>query len=239
MKAYGENSGGDESEEIQLLGTTVFSGTDDQILETVNADDQARILREIRNAEDQADYVIVNSHSHEPSNESLKPPSWLVDFSHKAIDAGASTFIVHGPHQLRGVEIYRGRPIFYSLGNFIFHIETIDPMPSDIRERYDVGLDALASEIYDTRFKVDEEGNALTGYPSDSKWYRSVLVLMTFNGNEIKKIQFHPIELGWELPRSQRGNPRIASEPLARQIIEHPDYVPKKIRKPYNFQPRV
>ena len=44
---------------------------------------------------------------------------------------------------------------------------------------------------------------------------------MTFNGNEIKKIQFHPIELGWELPRSQRGNPRIASEPLARQIIEH------------------
>jgi poly-gamma-glutamate synthesis protein (capsule biosynthesis protein) len=219
--AFGENTNGGQSTEVQLFGTSVFPGARDQILETVNVNDQARILREIRNASDQADYVIVNSHSHEPSNESLTPPNWLVDFTHEAIDAGAATFIVHGPHQLRGVEIYQGRPIFYSLGNFIFHIETIDPMPSDIRARYDVGMDALASEIYDTRFEVDEDGNATAGYPSDSKWYRSVLVMMTFRGNNVEEIRFHPIELGWELPRSQRGNPRIAPEPLARQIITH------------------
>ncbi len=219
--AYGENSEADRSDPVQLLGTSIVSGDRDQIIENVNGNDQVRILREIRNATDQADYVVVNSHSHEPNNESLTPPDWLVDFTHEAIDAGAATFIVHGPHQLRGVEIYRGRPIFYSLGNFIFHIETIDPIPSDIREQYNVGMDALASEIYDARFEVDGEGNATVGFPSGQEWYRSVIVMATFRGNAVEELRFHPIELGWEMPRSQRGNPRIAPEPLGREIIEH------------------
>src|SRR5205814_7616873 len=34
---------------------------------------------------------------------------------------GADAVIGHHPHVLHGVEVYRGRPIFYSLGNFIFH----------------------------------------------------------------------------------------------------------------------
>jgi hypothetical protein len=34
------------------------------------------------------------------------------------IDAGADAVVGHGPHVLRGVEFYKGRPIFYSLGNF-------------------------------------------------------------------------------------------------------------------------
>ena len=35
------------------------------------------------------------------------------------IDAGADAVIGHGPHVLRGIEFYRGRPIAYSLGNFL------------------------------------------------------------------------------------------------------------------------
>ena len=35
------------------------------------------------------------------------------------IDAGADAVIGHGPHVLRGVEFYHGRPVFYSLGNFV------------------------------------------------------------------------------------------------------------------------
>jgi hypothetical protein len=34
------------------------------------------------------------------------------------IDAGADAVVGHGPHVLRGIEFYRGRPIAYSLGNF-------------------------------------------------------------------------------------------------------------------------
>jgi hypothetical protein len=35
------------------------------------------------------------------------------------IDAGADGVIGHGPHVLRGIEFYRGKPIAYSLGNFL------------------------------------------------------------------------------------------------------------------------
>jgi poly-gamma-glutamate capsule biosynthesis protein CapA/YwtB (metallophosphatase superfamily) len=41
-------------------------------------------------------------------------------WAHNFIDAGASAVIGHHPHVVQDVEIYRGRPIFYSLGNFIF-----------------------------------------------------------------------------------------------------------------------
>jgi hypothetical protein len=35
------------------------------------------------------------------------------------VDAGADAVVGHGPHVLRGSEFYRGRPIAYSLGNFV------------------------------------------------------------------------------------------------------------------------
>ncbi len=40
-------------------------------------------------------------------------------WTHAMIDAGADVVVGHGPHVLRGVEFYRGRPIAYSLGNFV------------------------------------------------------------------------------------------------------------------------
>ena len=43
-----------------------------------------------------------------------------IEAAHWAIDQGADLFAGHGPHFLRGIEIYKNRPIFYSLGNFIF-----------------------------------------------------------------------------------------------------------------------
>ncbi len=42
----------------------------------------------------------------------------VYDFAHRAIDAGADVLIGHGPHVTRAVEVYKGRFIAYSLGNF-------------------------------------------------------------------------------------------------------------------------
>ena len=211
----------DEEVSVRVFGITVYPGDEDRTLVTLNDVDRERVLHEVRNATDQGDYVVANSHSHEPGNAFMTPPDWMVEFARQVVDAGAATFIIHGPHQLRGVEIHNGRPIFYSLGDFIFQNETIDPMPSDQRDRYGLPLDRLASEIYDTRFRVDEDGNPTTGFPTDSRWYESVVPVVTFEGSEAVEIVFHPIELGWKAPRSQRGTPRIAPEELGRRIIEH------------------
>jgi hypothetical protein len=49
---------------------------------------------------------------HEPRGE-------LRRWAHAVIDAGADGVVGHGPHVLRGIELYRGKPIVYSLGNFL------------------------------------------------------------------------------------------------------------------------
>lgn len=202
-------------EPLRVLGTTVHRGPQTRVIETVNRVDEARILREVRNAARLADYVIVTSHSHEPGNQSTQPPPWLVQFAKKCLDAGAVTYIVHGPHQLRGIEIYNGKPIFYSLGNFIFQNETIDPMPADNYEQYGLGDTALAADLYDVRFR-----GGTTGFPSSPVWYESVIAVPTFRGTRLADLKLYPIDLAQKAPRSQRGTPRLAAPETGRKIVD-------------------
>jgi poly-gamma-glutamate capsule biosynthesis protein CapA/YwtB (metallophosphatase superfamily) len=99
-----------------------------------NAEDTARILQNIRAARAHSDLVIVYQHNHVFSNrpfsavfgeglpERLAPPAWLKKWTHAEIDAGADIVVMHGAPLLHGVEIYRGKPIFYDLGNFIYNL---------------------------------------------------------------------------------------------------------------------
>ena len=101
---------------------------------TPHPDDARRILQSIRDARQRADLVIVYQHNHVFSNKSfstiftegmperLAPNAWLVTWTHDEIDAGADIVVMHGAPLLHGVEIYRGRPIFYDLGNFIYNV---------------------------------------------------------------------------------------------------------------------
>jgi len=200
---------------FRFLGTLIEPGVSNRLVETVNPRDEARILREVRNAAQMADYVIVTSHSHEPGNDFVEPPGWLRAFVKKCLDAGGTTYVIHGPHQLRGIEVYKGKPIFYSLGNFVFQNETIDPMPSDHYEQFDLPATALSADLYDARFK-----GGTSGFPSSPVWYESVVAVPSFSGTQVSEIKLYPIELGQKAPRSQRGTPRMADEATGRTIIE-------------------
>ena len=97
-------------------------------------EDAQRILQSIREARQRADLVIVYQHNHVFSNHSfatiftegmperLAPNDWLIQWTHQEVDAGADIVVMHGAPLLHGVEIYRGRPIFYGLGNFIYNV---------------------------------------------------------------------------------------------------------------------
>ncbi len=100
---------------------------------TPNAEDAQRILQSIRSARARADLVVVYQHNHvfdkpfgtimrEELPERLVPPEWLKTWTHAEIDAGADIVVMHGAPLLHGVEIYKGRPIFYDLGNFFFQV---------------------------------------------------------------------------------------------------------------------
>jgi poly-gamma-glutamate synthesis protein (capsule biosynthesis protein) len=205
---------------LRLFGIRVYRGSENRVVTTLDEHDRTRILSEIRNAADQADFVVVNSHSHQPGNSSVRTTEWLRAFAKACLDAGAVMYAVHGPHQLRGIEVHDGKPIFYSLGNFIFQNETIDPMPRDNYEIYDLDENALAADLYNARFGFDEYGNPTTGFPTTAIWYESVVAVPTFQGQRMVDLKLYPIELGHEQPRSQRGTPRLADAEKGRWIIE-------------------
>jgi poly-gamma-glutamate capsule biosynthesis protein CapA/YwtB (metallophosphatase superfamily) len=47
--------------------------------------------------------------------------AYMTEIAHAAIDAGADIVMGHGPHYSLPVEVYKGKPIFYGLGNLSFH----------------------------------------------------------------------------------------------------------------------
>lgn len=204
-----------EAERLRFGGATFRAGPENKIVETINRIDEDRILRSIRNASRQADFVIVTSHSHEPSNDATEPPAWLVAFAKKSIDAGADTYIVHGPHQLRAIEVYRNKPIFYSLGNFIFQNETAEPQPPDMFEPYGLDAAALSADAFDARSK-----GGTIGFPANPIWWESVVAVPVFRGHQLAELKLYPIDLGHRGPRSQRGTPRLAGAELGRKIVE-------------------
>ena len=66
----------------------------------------------------QVDWLVVSLHW---GAEYLdKPEAWRVDFAHHLVEAGADIIHGHHPHVYQEYEIYKNKPIFYSLGNFIF-----------------------------------------------------------------------------------------------------------------------
>jgi poly-gamma-glutamate capsule biosynthesis protein CapA/YwtB (metallophosphatase superfamily) len=200
---------------LRIFGVAVRQGRETRLIERVNPIDEGRILREIRNASKMADYVIVTSHSHEPGNEFPNPPPWLAEFMKKCIDAGATTYIVHGPHRLRGIELYKGRPLFYSVGNFTYHEEQWDVLPDDQYEVYNLPLTSMPSDFHNERFK-----GGTTGAPANPLYYQSIIAVPTFKGSNMIELKLYPIDLSQHAPQSQRGTPRLADEALGRKIID-------------------
>lgn len=93
-------------------------------------DDEQRISAEIKHARSAADMVVVTVHGGKEGVIAIGAPSGdeyfmdeyrgdILKFSHLAIDSGACAVFGHGPHVVRPFEIYKDKPIFFSLGNFV------------------------------------------------------------------------------------------------------------------------
>jgi len=218
-----KRAGGPKTGTIRFGGVDFVSGLENRELYTINAVDEDRILRSIRNASRQADNVVAFSHSHDVAwnGHDAPAPEHLRKFVKRCLDAGADAFIISGPHVLRGVEIYEGKPIFYSLGNFFFQNESVDPMPNDMFESFGLEVNFQASDYYDARGTPDPKTGIPTTYlAANPAVFESVMPVCTFTGDKVIEIKFYPIDLGYGSSRSQIGTPRLAEPELGRTIIE-------------------
>jgi len=78
----------------------------------------------IREARRRCDALVVVFHGGTELAE--EPNETQKSFAHLAVESGADVFIGHHPHVIQPVEVYQGKPILYSLGNFLF----VSPTPS-------------------------------------------------------------------------------------------------------------
>ncbi|HWA64368.1 MAG TPA: CapA family protein [Candidatus Paceibacterota bacterium] len=79
---------------------------------------QAQMVQDIQKIKLRADFVVVSFHwgdEYQPTHNALQEK-----LGHLAVDAGADLVIGHHPHVVQDIEQYKGVPIVYSLGNFVF-----------------------------------------------------------------------------------------------------------------------
>lgn len=175
--------------------------------------DRDQIIKAIRQAKQNSNFVVVSLHNHESNGKRRDVPAeFAIEFAHEAIESGADAVIGHGPHVLRGIEIYQGKPIFYSLGNFFFMLQALEPIPLDLYENYQTDPESMtASEFMNRRnYRIhDAAGN-----------YDSVLAVSRYAGGEVKEIRLYPVELAESTVSVDRGVPRLASPERGRKILE-------------------
>ena len=77
-----------------------------------------QVVADIAAAAERHDIVI--PYLHMGAEYQWTVPDWVVAASHAAIDAGATMVVTNHPHIIQGMELYAGKPIVYSVGNFVF-----------------------------------------------------------------------------------------------------------------------
>ena len=213
------------SAELSLLGTRYVLGEGFSIATQANERDMQDNLRWIGEARRQADWVVVSVHCHEFGGPTLltaasraeleETADFVTKFAHQAIDGGADIFVSHGPHFPLGIEIYKGRPIFYSVGNLVFQNETVGFFPADAYERFDLDLKATPADFLDARTDGGKKG-----HPSDPAYWENMFAVCNFADRKLKEIRVHPIDQGFGRPRPQRGRPVLAEGEVANRVLE-------------------
>jgi poly-gamma-glutamate synthesis protein (capsule biosynthesis protein) len=186
-----------------------------QVRTTASPKDVAAMVRWIEEARGLADLVLVSLHAHEQAGDKESPAEFIPAFAREMIDAGADLVVGHGPHLLRGLELYKGKPIFYSLGNFLGQNELVSKIPADGYERFRAAPDLTPGQVYQTRTRGDQ-----AGFPADRRYWEAVMPTLSYEGGALKAIELTPIQLGWKDARHRRGRPRLADAVHGQAILE-------------------
>jgi poly-gamma-glutamate capsule biosynthesis protein CapA/YwtB (metallophosphatase superfamily) len=189
------------------------SSTPGQTWEMKPTDEQA-ILASIAEARTQAAFVLFSIHAHETAGDADSGPADFqpiglhfaneaaapndprpADFEptlfHAAIDAGADTVVRTGPHVLGPIEIYHGKPIFYSLASLFF--------PFGNRRTFTTAA-----------------GETLS-FPDET--FQSIIPVTTYKNGQISEIRLYPIAIE-RAPGPTLGFPHLAEPEEAQRILK-------------------
>jgi hypothetical protein len=169
----------------------------------------------IDDAKRQADWVFVACHHHHTDGTNGQiPPKAVQSFAHACIDAGAHGLFGSGPHQIQGIEIYNGKPIFYSFPDFIQQRDLMPKLPQTFYENLGMGFENTPMDAMDERAKT-----VFARLYQDPAHSESGIAVSRFKKHEVVEIKLYPADLGLGKPRWQFGRPKLADRTLGEKII--------------------
>ena len=178
----GNDDAPDDGAEIDFLDHKFILDEEFAVRTALNEDDRLGIGNWIRGAQTQSEWQVYGVHCHESGpagdfhgHSRLSPPHFLMDFARWTIDQGCAAFVGHGPHFLRGIEIYKNRPIFYSLGNFIFQNESVLWLPQEAYRRFGLDFNSTPGDYLDTR-----SGGGTRAFAADPVFWQSVVAVCNY-----------------------------------------------------------
>jgi len=181
-----------------------------------NAGDKKRLLDAVREAKKTCDYVFMMIHCHDNDGVRVEnPPAYYREFAHDAVDAGVSAIFGGGCHRLRGVEVYKNTPIFYSLGDFIYQGPSVEILPADFMEKYSVDIYSTAKEALWARSRGDK-----VGLHCSKLNYQTFLPRLEYENGKMVGFKLLPVYLNFDRKDDLKGLPVVAEGAEAREICD-------------------
>ncbi|MBI2862193.1 MAG: CapA family protein [Chloroflexi bacterium] len=184
------------------------AGTPVKIITIPNQQDLDALQEDVRKAKKEADVVVVSLHwglHFVPRTIAMYQPV----VGHAAIDAGADLILGHHAHILKGIEVYKGKVIFYSLCNFAMVI------PSSRR----IGPEASPTrEIY--KFPVDPDYPLYDFHPEARM---TIAASCKLSKDGVEEVSYQPVWInGQAVPRILKN-----SDPAFAQVVNYVEDITK------------
>ena len=203
----------DAAGRVTVMGTTYMAGPKPgEFVYDVNPEDRRAAILAVRNAKEYADFSMFSMHVHQNRyafqaySQDHYPAQYVVDLAHDLVDNGMDMYVGHGNHTFQGVEIYKGRPIYYNLGNFSVH-------------RF--GLDDSGTAGPMTDIESGEEGNLWLQQAINQRAY---VARHTYQDGVLQEVRLYPVDLGGapgpdRRPWSWTDVPMTPTPAKAREIL--------------------
>jgi len=184
-----------------------------------DAQDLRLMLEDVRQAKSAADVVAVSFHAgvHTPPHVL---PEYQVEIARMMIDAGADVILGTGVHQLKPIEVYKGKVIFHSLGNFAFDLGRKTGFDLALMPKEVLGFDGL------------EEWGDSYAFPPRSR--TAMVAKCTISAGKVSKVSFVPLVI------NKFSQPRLLTrtDRQFREILEYVAELCREAKIATKFSPR-
>ena len=205
------------------LQTDYQPGTAPKILTFPYQDDLQAMLTDIRAAKAQCDILSVSYHWGLHGVKGALA-MYQPEVAHAALDAGADVILGSHPHRLKAIEIYNGKPIFYSLGNFCFD------QPRWVLDEGRRRSPEHKAHMDNYGWKYDPEYEEWYAVPEENR--KSMLVRMDIRDKKISKLVFLPVMI------NKRAQPQILShdDPRFEEVVSYVREITQSQNIPTRYQ---